>query len=118
MSNTYYTTLEVSQTASQAEIKQAYRRLAKQLHPDTHSASASHEQIAQLNVAYETLSDPFKRQSYDRQINYSSKASAGFGATARRPDRQERTTEAQKQYQKRRSGRDTDEHLKLWLKQV
>ncbi len=118
MSNTYYTTLEVSQTASQAEIKQAYRRLAKQLHPDTHSASASHEQIAQLNVAYETLSDPFKRQSYDRQINYSSKASAGFGATARRPDRQERTTEAQKQYQKRRSGRDTDEHLNLWLKQV
>jgi molecular chaperone DnaJ len=115
---TYYTTLEVSQTASQAEIKQAYRRLAKQLHPDTNSASASHEQIAQLNVAYEILGDPFKRQSYDRQIDYSSKAAVGFDPTARRADRQERTAEAQKQYRQRRTGRDSDEQLKLWLKQV
>jgi molecular chaperone DnaJ len=116
--STYYTTLEVSQAASQTEIKQAYRRLAKQLHPDTNSASASHEQIAQLNVAYEILSDPFKRQSYDRQINYSSQASVGFDPAARRSDRQERTAEAQKQYRQRRSGRDNDELLELWLKQV
>lgn len=116
--STYYTTLEVSQAASQAEIKQAYRRLAKQLHPDTNSASASHEQIAQLNVAYEVLSDPLKRQSYDRQINYSSKASVGFDPTARRADRQQRTAEAQKRHRQQRTGRDNDELLKLWLKQV
>jgi molecular chaperone DnaJ len=116
MSNNHYTTLEVSQTASQAEIKQAYRRLAKQLHPDTHLASASHEQITQLNVAYEILGDPFKRQAYDRQLTYSSKSS-GFGGV-RRPDRQERTAEAQKQYQKQRRGRESDDHLNLWLKQV
>ena len=112
--STHYTTLEVSQTASQAEIKQAYRRLAKQLHPDTRSASASHEQIAQLNVAYEILGDPFKRQSYDRQINYSSRDSVGFDPAAR----QQRTAEAQKQYRQQRTGRDSDELLKLWLKQV
>jgi len=112
--STHYTTLEVSQTASQAEIKQAYRRLAKQLHPDTRSASASHEQIAQLNIAYEILGDPFKRQSYDRQINYSSRDSVGFDPTAR----QQRTAEAQKQYRQQRTGRDSDELLKLWLKQV
>lgn len=111
---THYTTLEVSQTASQVEIKQAYRRLAKQLHPDTNLDSASHEQIAQLNVAYEILGDPFKRQSYDRQINYSSKASVGFDPTAR----QKRTAEAQKQYRQQRTGRDNDELSKLWLKQV
>ncbi|MBW4516467.1 MAG: DnaJ domain-containing protein [Timaviella obliquedivisa GSE-PSE-MK23-08B] len=113
----HYTTLEVSQTASQAEIKQAYRRLAKQLHPDTNSSSASHEQIAQLNVAYEILGDPFKRQSYDRQINHASKA-AGFDPAARRPTRQERTAEAQKRYRQRQSSRDSDELFKLWLKQV
>ena len=112
--STHYTTLEVSQTASQAEIKQAYRRLAKQLHPDTRSASASHEQISQLNIAYEILGDPFKRQSYDRQINYSSRDSVGFDPAAR----QQRTAEAQKQYRQQRTGRDSDELLKLWLKQV
>jgi molecular chaperone DnaJ len=116
MSQTYYTTLEVSPTASQAEIKQAYRRLAKQLHPDTNLASASHEQIALLNVAYEVLGDPLKRKTYDRQLNYAP-SGAGF-ADARRPSRQERTAEAQKQYNKRRSGRESDDHLNLWLKQV
>jgi molecular chaperone DnaJ len=116
MSQTYYTTLEVSPTASQAEIKQAYRRLAKQLHPDTNLASASHEQIALLNVAYEVLSDPMKRQIYDRQLNYAP-TGTGFSG-ARRPSRQERTAEAQKQYKKQRSGRESDEHLNLWLKQV
>jgi molecular chaperone DnaJ len=115
MSQTYYTTLEVSPTASQAEIKQAYRRLAKQLHPDTNLASASHEQIALLNVAYEVLSDPLKRQTYDRQLNYAP-SGAGF-AGARRPSRQERAAEVQKQY-KKRSGRESDDHLNLWLKQV
>ncbi|NJR39799.1 MAG: J domain-containing protein [Leptolyngbyaceae cyanobacterium CSU_1_4] len=114
----HYTTLEVSQTASQAEIKQAYRRLAKQLHPDTRSASASHEQIAELNVAYEILGDPFKRQSYDRQINYSSQTAVGFDPAVRRTDRQERTAEAQKLYRQQRRARDDDELLKLWLKQV
>jgi molecular chaperone DnaJ len=113
----HYNTLEVSQTASQAEIKQAYRRLAKKFHPDTQGASASHEQIAQLNVAYEILSDPFQRQSYDRQIAYSAK-STGFDPAARRAARQERTAEAQKQHRRRKTGRETDEHLELWMSKV
>jgi molecular chaperone DnaJ len=116
--STHYATLEVSQTASQAEIKQAYRRLAKKFHPDTNGASASHEQIALLNVAYEILSDPFQRQSYDRQIAYSAKSSEAFDPVARRAARQERTAEAQKQHRRRKTGRETDEHLDLWLSKV
>ena len=64
-----YKILQVSPNASQAEIKQAYRRLAKQLHPDSQHKNASHEEIVQLNNAYEILGNPQRRQSYDRQHN-------------------------------------------------
>jgi molecular chaperone DnaJ len=63
----HYQTLEVAETASQGEIKQAYRRLAKELHPDSQSTRASHEQITQLNAAYEILGDRQRRAHYDRQ---------------------------------------------------
>jgi molecular chaperone DnaJ len=112
--STHYTTLEVSQTATQSEIKQAYRRLAKKFHPDARGAAASHDQIAKLNVAYEVLSDPMQRQSYDRQITYGKKS---FDPGARAA-RQERAAEAQKQHRRRKTGRDTDEQLQLWMNQV
>lgn len=64
-----YKILQVSPNASQAEIKQAYRRLAKQLHPDSQHKNASHEEIVQLNNAYEILGNPQRRQRYDRQHN-------------------------------------------------
>ena len=58
----YYKILGVSKTATQNEIKKAYRSLAKQHHPD---AGGDHVKFAEINEAYETLKDPAKRQAYD-----------------------------------------------------
>ncbi len=54
----YYHTLKVSPKATQAEIKQAYRRLAKLFHPDSNQETANHETIARVNEAYEVLGTP------------------------------------------------------------
>ena len=64
----YYSTLQVNPAATATEIKQAYRRLAKIFHPDSQTQSADHNQIIQINAAYEILSDPQKRQSHDREL--------------------------------------------------
>lgn len=107
----HYQTLQVNPQATQAEIKQSYRRLAKLYHPDSQHKEANHEHIVELNAAYEVLSDPHKRQSYDRQLRNPSATAAG--------DWQQRTRSAQKQYQKQRqNARDTDEQIELWLYQV
>lgn len=62
----YYDLLEVSRQASADEIKRAYRRLARQLHPDTNPDPAAGERFKEIAQAYEVLSDPEKRQRYDR----------------------------------------------------
>lgn len=62
----YYKVLGVSSRASATEIKRAYRRLARQHHPDL-NAQAQDEQIKRLNEAYEVLSNPRKRADYDKQ---------------------------------------------------
>ena len=64
----YYKILGVKQTASVAEIKTAYRRLARERHPDHNGGSedAAHE-FALLALAYRTLSDPHERAHYDAQ---------------------------------------------------
>ena len=64
----HYKTLQINPNATQAEIKQAYRRLAKLFHPDSQLDSANHDQIVELNAAYEVLSDPKQRQFYDQKI--------------------------------------------------
>lgn len=67
MSNqTYYQILELEQTASAEEIKKAYRKLARQYHPDINKASDAEAKMKQINTAYETLNDPQKRADYDR----------------------------------------------------
>jgi curved DNA-binding protein CbpA len=63
----YYAILGVTSSASTAEIKRAYRRLARQHHPDL-NAQAKDEQIKRLNEAYAVLSDPQKRAAYDERI--------------------------------------------------
>ena len=61
----YYDILGVSRTASQDELRKAYRKLAKKYHPDVNKATGSEEKYKEINEAYEVLKDPEKRQKYD-----------------------------------------------------
>ncbi len=78
----YYETLGISRGASEEDLKKAYRRLAKQYHPDANKEQGAEARFIEINEAYETLSDPQKRAIYDRYghagLNGSSGA-AGFG---------------------------------------
>lgn len=62
----YYEALGVARDASQEEIKRAYRRLAKQYHPDLNKDGGSTDKFKEVAEAYEVLSDPEKRAQYDR----------------------------------------------------
>lgn len=67
----YYDILGVSKTASQDEIKSAYRKLAKQYHPDFHPGDAAcAEKFKEINEANETLSDEGKRKQYDYELEH------------------------------------------------
>lgn len=62
----YYTLLGVAPTATAAELKSAYRKLALQLHPDVSDAADAPERFAAVAAAYDVLSDPESRTLYDR----------------------------------------------------
>lgn len=62
----YYKILGVEKTASQAEIKKAYRRLAQQYHPDKNPEKTAQEKFKEINEANEVLSDAEKRRKYDQ----------------------------------------------------
>jgi DnaJ-class molecular chaperone len=67
MSTDYYTSLGVSKTATEAEIKKAYKKKAMQYHPDKNSGDKSAEKkFKEINEAYQTLWDKTKRQNYDQ----------------------------------------------------
>lgn len=66
-SKDYYAILGVPRTATEKDIKQAYRRLARKYHPDVNPGNkAAEEKFKQINEAYEVLSDADKRAKYDR----------------------------------------------------
>ncbi len=64
----FYHILQVHHQSPQTEIKLAYRRLVKKFHPDCNHSLQSHDQISNINIAYETLSNPQSRAIYDLSL--------------------------------------------------
>lgn len=112
---THYQTLDVNETATQAEIKRAYRRLAKQYHPDSQSDQASHDRIARINTAYEVIGDPSRRTVYDQQRQ----GVAAADPVASAASRAKRTADAQEVYRYAREATQSSEAREdAWLKLV
>lgn len=61
----FYVILGIERTASDAEIKRAYRKLAQQWHPDVNPDPTAHDRFTEINEAYQALSDPDRRGRYD-----------------------------------------------------
>ncbi len=74
----FYETLGISKSASQDEIKKAYRRLALKYHPDR---GGDHDKFTEINEAYQVLSDPQKRSRYDQfgRAGVGGNGAQGFG---------------------------------------
>ncbi|MDB9321027.1 J domain-containing protein [Nodularia spumigena CS-591/04] len=107
----HYETLKVNANASQAEIKQSYRRLVKLFHPDSNQQTADKEQIIRINAAYEVLGDSQNRLCYDQHLQENSQK---FNSSY-----QQRAASAQKRYQTtRQTGRGADQHVEEWLRLV
>ena len=66
MSKSLYETLEIPTTASESEIKKAYRKLARKYHPDVNKDPQAEEKFKEINAAYEILSDKEKKTQYDQ----------------------------------------------------
>jgi molecular chaperone DnaJ len=103
----HYQILRVTPRATAAEIKQAYRQLAKQHHPDMMGADVG--RMIEINAAYEILNDPGRKRDYDRSLqqsiplNISIKTPSDTQQKARRP----------KEY-----GTDLDSQIEQWLNGV
>lgn len=90
----YYKTLEIARDASAADIKKAYRKLARKYHPDLNpNDTEAHKKFQQINEANEVLSDPEKRKKYDKYGEHWEHAEA--------------YEEAQRQQQQQRSQRNS-----------
>ncbi len=107
----HYKTLGVAESASQAQVKQAYRQLAKQFHPDSQNQGATNEKIASVNAAYEVLGDANVRQQYDLERELLAKK--------QQRERAFRTVDSQNQYRKRKkSGAVDSTTIEQWLRGV
>jgi curved DNA-binding protein len=87
MAQDYYQALGVTRAATADQIQQAFRKLARQHHPDVNTDPAAEERFKEINEAYSVLSDPDQRKRYDRfgqdfrriPEDYDERAGAGFG---------------------------------------
>ena len=103
----HYQVLQIKVNASSQEIKQAYRRLVKEFHPDSQHENANHDTIIKLNAAYEILSDPHHRRIYDQQL------------ANPKEYRQEKNNHASQYYRQNRQQQQREEvSQSQWLKQV
>ncbi len=78
----YYKTLGLNKNASLADIKSAFKKLAKKYHPDT--SEGSEEKFKEINEAYEVLKDTSKRNKYDSMHRYQSSVNNPFSETHKR----------------------------------
>lgn len=75
----YYELLGVSRSATEAEMKSAYRKLALKWHPDKNKEAGAEARFKEINEAYEILSNKDKRAKYDQFGHAAFDPSAGFG---------------------------------------
>ena len=78
----YYEVLEVNRSARPDDIRRAYRRLARQYHPDLNPSAEAEERFKEINEAYEVLSDDGRRATYDRFGHAAAGFPGGFGGSA------------------------------------
>ena len=89
----YYEILGVSRNASDDEIKKAFRRLAKQYHPDANKEQGAEARFVEINEAYEVLRDPAKRAAYDAQRAEERRRAAARAELRRQQERAKREPE-------------------------
>lgn len=107
----YYEILQVKTNASSIEIKQAYRKLVKEFHPDSQHKNANHDRIITLNAAYEVLSDTKNRHIYDQKLQEKLNNSV--------KNRHSNSHHATSYYQHNRQKQKEDEFSQFrWLKEV